>query len=162
MPKGLTGVPPDRRPSEVTPRAVCLLRLHEKTFLLLPAFVVRLEVMFSQVCLCSTFREGYPIQLMGVPHSRSGQGRVPHPADRGYPILLHQGYPIPGLDGRGSVAHLWSGWGSTPSQVWMGRYPRVPPRTRWDTPPLPSQDWMGYPPPQLDRAAYQALAMQRA
>ena len=66
------------------------------------------------------------------------------------------GYPIQCLDG-GGVPRSMSGWGGTPSQVWVGGYPitglggipsqvwmGVPPTmTGWGT---PHHDWIGYPP----------------
>ena len=79
--------------------------------------------MFSLVCVCSTFR------------------RVPHPRSVGW------GVPIPCLGGDTwsqvwvGVPHPRSGWGGTPSQVWMvggipsqvwmGGYPGVPPGLIW-------------------------------
>ena len=65
--------------------------------MLSPAYEVRREVMFSQVCVCSTF-----------------EGAVPHPADGEYLI------PGPG-GGRGTPFQFQSGKG-TPSQFQAGGY----------------------------------------
>ena len=78
------------------------------------------KVLFS-VCLSVHISGGgYPSQVWGGPHPRSGQG----------------GYPIPGL-----------GWGGTPSQVWTGGTPqtwdRVPPDLGQGT----LRTWDGVPPP---------------
>ena len=104
-----------------------------------PAYVVRREVMFSQVCVCSTFGGGggYPIQLMG-----GGGGGVPHLSSPG-------GYPIPGLDGGYPLARTRC---HTP-QDWMG-YPLARivwcaplTRTGCSTPPSPQPGLDGVPPP---------------
>ena len=130
-----------------------------------PAYVVRWAVMFSQVCVCSIFGGGYPIQLMvggtpsqvwmggtpscwrEVPHpswlggtpSQVWTGGVPHPRS-GW------GYPIPSLDGGYPRVPSWLGLdGVPPSHDWM-RYPSA--RTGWGT-PLASTGW-GTPWPALD------------
>ena len=66
-----------------------------------PAYVVRQEVMFSQVCVCSG---------RGVTPSQVRMG--------GYPIpgLVWGVAPRPGLDGRGGTPPARSGW-------WMGTPP---------------------------------------
>ena len=132
--------------------------------------------MFSQVCVCSTFRgggggtpsqvwpgggipskvqvgRGTPSQVQaggGVPHPRSGWG-VPHSADRGY--------PIPGLVGR--IPHSADGdtLGTPAIQIWMGYPPSRPGTIFWPSkigsvPPHPDLGWggtPGTPHPRLDR-----------
>ena len=76
---------------------------------------------------------GYPIQLMGVPHSRYRWG-APHSRSRqgGTPSSLGQGwYPIPGMDG-GTLGYPHPRLNGV-LDGWM-EY-------------LPVQDCMGYPPP---------------
>ena len=115
-----------------------------------PAYEVRREVMFSQVCVSPTLGGGTPsqVQVGGTPSSRWGGGTpfkvqvggVPHPRSRwggGTPSSQQGGYPIPG-----------PGRGGTPIQTWDGVLPRldgVPPVQTWDGVP-PVQDWMGYHP----------------
>ena len=96
--------PPQDRTAERVPatrRAVCLL-LSRRTFYR-PRTYVRWEVMFSQVCVCSTFGGGgYPIPSLGrgVPHPRSGQGGYPISGrGGGSPHLRSGGYPVPGPGG---------------------------------------------------------------
>ena len=84
--------------------------------LLPPAYVVRREVMFPQVCVCSTFGGGTPSNWVGG----------------GYPILIDWG---------GTPSQVWIG--GIPSQVWMGGTPLA--MTEWGTTPPLGQDWMGYP-----------------
>ena len=69
---------------------------------------LRVGTVFTGVCL-STLAGGTPSGLWGVPHPKSRWG-VPHPR---------------------------SGWGGMPSQVQVGRVPKVSPIQTWD----------GYPPP---------------
>ena len=82
----------------------------------------------------------------------------------GYPVRS-RGYPIPGL--AGGVPHPRSGWGGTPSQVWLGGTPSqvwpggylipglargVPhPRSGWGVPHPRSRE-RGYPIPGLNGA----------
>ena len=118
----------------------------------------------------------------GVPHLRSGWG-VPRPRSGwgipcprsglvgGGTCPRSRGYPIPGLDGGGvppARSGWWEGTLGTPlsRSGWWG-VPWVPPASTgwWGYPgyPLPwpgldgggypHQDWMGYPPSPLDRAA---------
>ena len=87
-----------------------------------PMYEVWREAMFSQVCVCPTFLEGYPIQLMGGYPSQVMAGRV----------TLSQvqagGTPHPGLDGV-PCPHL--GWGTLWSRTGWG----TPwSRTGWGTP----------------------------
>ena len=88
--------------------------------LLPPAYVVRCEVMFSQVSVCTTFGAGglphlhpiilplVPCPFRGVPHSqagdtlaqgyppaRSGQGYLPARSEIGYPPPARTGVPPP-------------------------------------------------------------------
>ena len=65
-----------------------------------PRAYVRQEVMFSQVCVCSTFRGGYPIQpWTGGGTQSSLGGGVPQPWSGGYPNLGQGEYPIPSPEG---------------------------------------------------------------
>ena len=80
----------------VTRWAVCPLRSC-RTFLLLPTYEVQGKVLFSQVSVCSHFREGVPPS--GQP---GGGGESPIGTGLGYsPIGTGWGYPPPpsGLDG---------------------------------------------------------------
>ena len=96
--------------------------------------------------LCPPFREeGYPVSdldwggdapsqvWIGVPHTRSGWGELPHPAN-----------------GAG-VPHPRSGWGGgTRSSLWGVSWHGVPPPSRsqvriWGVPRVPSVSRMGYP-----------------
>ena len=129
-----------------------------------PRTYVRREVMFSQVCVCSTFGGGYPVPGLGrgVPHPRSGQGGtpsqvwlvgVPHP--RCGPHLVPPPRPRSGWwGGTQGTPHTWDGvppyidleWGTLPSLPRPGMGTPLPlphPDLRWGT-PLPE---MGYPPP---------------
>ena len=93
-----------------------------------PAYEVRGKVLLSHVSVHISGDRGYPIQLTkGYP--------IPGPG-RGYPIQLvgvplpgSGRYPIPGLDG------------GTPSQVQAGGYPGVPPPA-----PPPGLDGVTPPP----------------
>ena len=84
-----------------------------------PRMYVRRQVMFSQVCVCSTFGRGTPSQVWF-----------------GYPIpgLMVGGYPIPGLN---------EGYPGTPHHDLMG----YPPHHDWMGYPPHQHDWMGYPSP---------------
>ena len=98
---------------------------------------------------------GYPIPGL--------DGGVPHPVlDGGIPHSRSGGVPHP-RSGRGGTPSSF-GWGGTPSQVWTGGYPipgleeggtqGTPParskiRMRGVPRVPPIQDWMGYPPSQV-------------
>ena len=94
------------------------------------------KVLFSQVCVCSHFGGGTPIQLMGSTHILPDWGCTPSIPTGGTPILPdREGTPIPGQDRgstpipdqEGGLLHPRSGWGVPPpppvqvrSQVRMG------------------------------------------
>ena len=117
----------------------CVLPTMSTLITFLPhAYVVRRQVKFSQVCVCSIFGAG------GVPHPRYGPegGGLPIPGLDGageYPIPGLDGaggYPIPGLDGGRLYPLATTRW-STPLE-----------KTEWVT-PWPGPD--GEPPrPELD------------
>ena len=107
--------------------------------------------MFSQVCVCSTFRGGgssptiqtWPGGSVGGGYPRSGLGGTPSQVQMvgGIPSqvwMVGGGYPIPGLDGgipRVDVPMV-------PHHDWMG-YPHHHDWMEYS----PNHDWMGYPPP---------------
>ena len=108
-----------------------------------PAYVVRWEVMFSQVCVCSGGR-GTPArsqsQVKGFPHSGPDVGYNILPKGD-YTILPNEGYPQPSQPGVLTSSFIDKiGWGYPNSQHWMG----VPPSQDWGT---PSRSWWGYPAP---------------
>ena len=100
-----------------------------------PAYVVRREVMFSHVCVCSTFGGGgvTPSKIWkGVPHPTMTGWGTPPPAMTGWGWI---GYPPPWRDGVTPPTHHHDRMGYPPGQDWMGY--------------TPGQDWMVYPPPTM-------------
>ena len=116
---------------------------HKNLMLLPPVYVLRREVMFSQVCVCSNFGRG------GTP-SQVWMGGTP------FPGLYMEGGTSSGV-WTGGVPHPRSGWGTPWAMTGWGT-----PQPGLDGAPLLSRTRWGYPPPQLDRAALRALATRRA
>ena len=96
-----------------------------------PRTYVRCEVMFSQVCVCSTF-------WGGVPHLRSRWDGVPHLRSRGGTPSQVQG---------GTPSQVWGG---TPSQVRGG----TPSQFRGSTPSQVRGGNLGSPPPGIASTCY--------
>ena len=114
-----------------------------------PRMYVRREVMFSRVCVCSTFGGGTPSQ--GWPWGDAPSQVWP----RGYPIPgLTRGVPHPSSGGIWGTPLTRSGWGTPPDIGWGTPLTR----SGWGTPPdlgqgtpqtwdgVPPGPGMGYPP----------------